>query len=318
MTKKHEVGRGLEFMLIILVLGTTGLFFQLGDFRMVALNLFYLPIVLSGYYLGRASAGTLSLFCVLVVTIVATLDTTGFASYTSPVMIYLALTVWAGALGLTAILVGTLCDARAAKVTELHEAYLGVVEVLSRYLQGGYEQAQPGANPVVELSQAVGRELRLSEKEIDDIRIGVLLFDLGSVEITTRLIDKAVSTLTGDPKILSKHTFHGMDLVHSLATVVHGVTPLLINQHDDTRRALIENEGTRLEMVPLAAWIIRTVRAYDAMTRGGSLDARLTPAQALEQLRSGQECNFHPEVLRALERIVRRSSAAKEPLNLIA
>ena len=36
---------------------------------------------------------------------------------------------------MTALLVGSLSDERKAKVRELHEAYVGVVEVLSKYLQ---------------------------------------------------------------------------------------------------------------------------------------------------------------------------------------
>ena len=46
--------------------------------------------------------------------VVTTLDATGFAAYSSPIMVGLAVTVWAAVLGLTALLVGTLFDARAA------------------------------------------------------------------------------------------------------------------------------------------------------------------------------------------------------------
>ena len=62
-------------------------------------------------------------------------DPTEFAAYVSPMVIYLILGVWGAVLGLSAILVGTLCDERAARINELHEAYVGVAEVLSRYMQ---------------------------------------------------------------------------------------------------------------------------------------------------------------------------------------
>ena len=104
-TGNNRDRRILEIMLIVVAMGMTFLLYRMGGYKMVILNLFYLPIVLSGYYLGRTSAGVLALLSVLAVTITATLDTTGFAAYRTPVMIGLALTVWGATLGLTAILV---------------------------------------------------------------------------------------------------------------------------------------------------------------------------------------------------------------------
>ena len=94
--------RILEIMLILVVLGMTLLLHQLNAQKMVILNLFFLPIVLSGYYLGRASAGVLALLCAIVVSIVVTFDSTGFLVTQAPIMIGLTVTIWAAVLGLTA------------------------------------------------------------------------------------------------------------------------------------------------------------------------------------------------------------------------
>ena len=99
-----------EIMLLIVILGMTALFAQMGPHKLAALNLFYVPIVLCGFYLGRTSAGILALFCALSVTIATTLAPVGLAAYNTPVGIGLVLTIWAAVLGLAAILVGTLCD----------------------------------------------------------------------------------------------------------------------------------------------------------------------------------------------------------------
>jgi len=113
LTKDRHV---FEIMLIILAIGMTYLFYRMGGYKMVILNLYFLPVVLSGYYLGRSHAGVLALFCAISVSIAATLDVAGFASFSTPIIAGLAVTVWAAVLGLTALLVGTLCDERAAKL----------------------------------------------------------------------------------------------------------------------------------------------------------------------------------------------------------
>jgi len=302
-----------EVMLLTVAVGMTYLLYRMGGYKMVVLNLFYLPIVLSGYYLGRTSAGILALFSVLAVAIASTLSSTGLAAYSSPIMVGLALTVWAASLGLTAILVGTLCDERAKTVDELHAAYVGVVEVLSRYLRSANPKDKARSTRVAELSQATAERMRLSRKAIDDVRVGALLYDLGNVEITTQLLSKAVDTLEANPTKVDKYTFSGMDLVHSLGPVLSGAFPLLLNQDDAARECLTTEEDRAAGDIPLGAKIIRVVRAYDALVSDDSGGLAMTPQEALQELRKDISGGYDPEVLDAIERCVRRSTKA-EPL----
>jgi len=312
-TKLNKDRSIFEVMLIVVSLGMTYLLSQMGGYKFVALNLYFLPIVLSGYYLGRTSAGILALFCALSVTVATTLDPTGFAAYANPVVVGLALTVWAAVLGLTAILVGTLCDERGAKVDELHDAYVGVVEVLSKYIQSGHPKIKARSVRIAEMCQLTAEEMKLSRKQIDDIRVGALLHDLGNVEITTKLISKAVDTLEADPARSDKHTFMGMDLVHSLGRVLHGAVPLLMNQDDPAGEGLAMEDEVDCGEVPLGARIIRAVRAFDALTVGESGEAKCSTARALLELRKAPSDEYDEEVLNAIERMARRNTTASSP-----
>ena len=307
--KRIKDRRFFEIMLVVITLGITTMVYLLGGYKAVALNLFYLPIVLSGYFLGRNSAGVLALFCALCVTVATTMDSTGFAAFSSPVMVGLALTIWAAVLGLTAILVGTLCDERAATVEELHAAYVGVVEVLSKYLQSANPRVKARSIRVAELSQMVAEEMKLSRKQVDDIRVGALLYDLGNVEITTHMLSKAVDTLEASPSKTDKHTFPGTDLVYSLGSVLHGAIPLLADQdhqHHAVREALAGDEALQPSDDPLGARIIRTVRAYDALAADDSGEPTSTAGDAVAELRRDAPAGSD-EVLDVLERVVRRS-----------
>ena len=304
-TLKEKDRRILEVMLIIVTIGMTFLLYRMGGFKMVVLNLFYLPIVLSGYFLGRTSAGVLALFSVLAVTVVATLDSTGFAAYSAPIMIGLALTVWGATLGLTAILVGTLCDERSKTLEELHVAYVGVVEVLSKYLQSANPKVEARSTRIAELSQMVAEEMRLTRKQIDDVRVGTLLYDLGNVEITTQLLSKAVDTIEANAAKNNTNTFSGTDLVHSLGGVLSGAMPLLLNQDDAVRACLSMDDHTTDDEMPLGAKIICAVRSFDALI-GGESGTPTTPMEALKELRQDPPGSHDPDVLDAIERSVRR------------
>jgi hypothetical protein len=303
--RTNKERRFFEWMLIAISIATTALFARMGPFKMVALNLFYLPIVLAGYFLGRFSAGVLALLCVLVVTIVTMVAPSSFAGYDLPIVVALALTVWGAVLGLTAILVGTLCDARATTVRELHTAYVGVVEVLTQYLQGGNAHLKTRSERIAALSQMIGEELGLSQKQVDDVRVAALLHELGNVEVTTQVISRAFDKLEEVP---AKHTFLGTDLVQSLGSVLEGALPLLAEQeHTDVEEFGASKHATA-GTASRGARIIQAARLYDDSLTELAGDPGAAQGGALERLRAELAPDGDDEVLEALERVVQRRS----------
>lgn len=308
--------RTLEIILTIIVVGLACLLHISVGYKMAVLNLFFLPVVLASFFLGRYRAGILALFCVVAVTLVSVHNFASFAPLTSPVMVFLAITVWGAVLGLTTLLVGTLSDDRAARTQELHEAYLGVVEVLSRYLNPSLLER---SRRVSELSRRVAEQMKLSERETDNIRVAALLQDMENLEITARVLQKAVD----DGSKASPHTFQGAEFALSLGSVLTGALPLLLGQEEPLTLGETAGAGTNghelgaatgpsagrcawsgSAEVPFGARIIQTVRAYDAQTHGNGKSGGVSPKAALAQLRYNVDTEHHPAVLDALAKVV--------------
>lgn len=305
--------RAFEIMLVLVCLGMTTAFYVIGEYAMVALNLFFLPVLLCGYYLGRNSAGVLALLCVLSVAIVTTTLAQRFVGFNSVVMTSLALAVWAASLGLSAILIGTLCDERARTVNDLHRAYVGVVEVLSKYLQSSNPETKARSIRISELCQLVARQLRMSRKQIDDIRVAALLRDLESVEVSTQLISKAVSAVERKKGIVPKHTFLGTDLVHSLGSVLEGALPLIVSQNEEIRDVLpiVPEEDGPASDVALGSAIILAVRRYESLTAGDGTPHLLPAEEALRKVREETPGKF-ARVVDAIALVTRQKLEASE------
>ncbi|HEV3005402.1 MAG TPA: HD domain-containing phosphohydrolase [Pirellulales bacterium] len=298
----------LELMLIIVVVGLAALFRSVPTYKLVTLNLFYLPVVLCGFFLGTYRAGILAVFSVIAVSAVAMSDLSGFIELPSPLIVGLVVTVWGAVLGLVSMLVGTLSDERLAKLSELHEAYVGVVEVLSRYLQSANPLLKARSIRVAELSQRVAAAMRMPRQQIDDVRIAALLFDIGNVEVTTRVFRKAVGMLeTSVNKSHEQHTFRGIDLIQSLGSVLSGATPLMVHQDD------VHQAGKAAVDAPLGTRIIWVVRAYDDLTEGQSVATRLPPEEALAELRRDHTAGYDVAVLEALSRSVVQGTTPSAP-----
>lgn len=296
--QEKQERRIVELMLIAIVIALTCLVYKMDGNKIVALNLFYLPVVLSGFFLGRYATGILAVFCVMTTSLVCALQLNEFSSQATPLAIGLTITIWGAILCLTSMLVGTLSDERSAQAEELHEAYVGVVEVLAKYLQGGNSQLNATTNRAVQLSQQIALQMKVPSKQIDDIRVAALMQGFSKIEITTKVITRAVHSLEGKGKI-DGFSFHGTDLVHSLGEVLHGAIPILINQ-DPALSAVLQEPTTDM---PLGARILRAVRAYDSLTMGRASE-KLSPSEAISELRTDSAAAYDFGVLEALERVV--------------
>ncbi len=308
--------RVLEIFLIAICLGLACLLYMMQGYKMAILNLFFLPVALGGFFLGRYVAGVLALFSALAVSLVTSMVLPDLSLANSPLIIALAITVWAAALGLTAMLVGTLSEDREAKTKELHDAYVGVIEVLSQYLQSGHPRLKTRSIRVAELSQEVGFAMRLSPRQIDNIRVAALLYDLGQIEVTTRVVQRAVDTLGEEAQLPQKWTFQGLDLVLSLGTVLREAIPLLLTQD----RNLPGNDAARPSdtdvEIPVGSWIIRAARSYVTLASEPVPEGPPSCAEICHQIRREAASAGEREVVDALERVVCR--AGRSPLAAIS
>lgn len=289
--------RILEIMLVVITLGLSCLLYTTSGVKLMILNLFFLPVVLAGFYLGRYRAGVLALLAVVAASIVVVSDLSGFVVVSGPLTIGVALTLWGASLGLTALLVGTLCEERDNKALEAHEAHVGVVEVLARYLQSANPQLQNRALRVAQLAESVARRMRLSTKEIDDLRVAALLMDMENIEITAKVIRKAVDELE-DGTADEQRTFNGTELVQSLGSTLKGAFPLLLSQSFSSQ---VSGDSAA---EPFGSRIIKTVRSYVQLTETSWNGSGLSPGDAMDELRCDLESEYHPAVLHALGRVV--------------
>lgn len=305
--ERDKSRRFLEVALIAIVLGTAALFEKIPGYKLVALHLFYLPVILGGFFLGRYYAGILALLCVLCTSICTALNLADVALFTPPIIVGLMIAVWAGTLGLSSLLVGTLSDDRLAKIRDLHEAYVGVVEVLAKYLQSANPRLKVRSVRVAELCHKVAQELHLSPREADDIRVAALLRDLGKIEVTTRVIHKAVDLLEEDGNVDPHGTFQGIDLVNSLASVLRGAFPLILNQDEAELHFPETGDDAGRAAVPIGVQVIRTVQAYDDLLESEATARSLMPSEVRQELQKSPTLAPYTEVLLALERVLNKS-----------
>jgi len=181
--------------------------------------------------------------------------------------------------------------------------------VLSHYLKSADRSLENRSKRLAALSERVARQLRLSEREIDDIRVAALLQDMEHIEVTARVIRRAVGDLRRSDSEEEEHTFHGSDLVQSLGSVLTGALPLILNLTESRDLEFSDDAMRTSSTAPFGVTIIGTLREYDALIHGHGVNA-MEPGEALRTLRADLDESHHPAVLHALEQVLIQSGQA--------
>ena len=139
----------------------------------------------------------------------------------------------------------------------------------------------------------------------------VLLHDMENIEITAKVIRKAVGDVQSEQESMER-TFNGTDLVHSLGSVLSGALPLLLNQSRSAEQLTVTDNVPTAEEVPIGAKIIRTVRAYCQILDGGWSHPATSPPAVLEELRRDPQTDHNLAVLDALQAVLQREQPDPE------
>jgi hypothetical protein len=174
------------------IVGVTGVLNFLVPDQRAFLNLYYLPVVLGAYLLGRRQ-GVLSalLACLIVLGLATTNDAAFVAAAGVPWTRWLDLGTWGCFLLLTSYVVGSLYDVKEAQLRELQDAYHGIIEIMSKLIDSVDRYTENHSGRVGEHAMRIARDLGLSEAEVEDIRVGAILHDIGKVDVSIDVLRKA-------------------------------------------------------------------------------------------------------------------------------
>ena len=105
----------VETALVLIVLTLMIMLYRSPQATLAILNLFFLPVTLAGFFLGRYRAANTALLCVLGVTVAIW--------HRADLSEWLLICVWGGVLGLESLVIGTLCDDHHREVDHLLELH---------------------------------------------------------------------------------------------------------------------------------------------------------------------------------------------------
>jgi HD-GYP domain-containing protein (c-di-GMP phosphodiesterase class II) len=144
----------------------------------------------------------------------------------------------------------------------------------------------------------VGEELGLPPDALFELELVAILHDIGKLAVPAAILDLPRPLNSRERAVLREHTIRGAEILAEIAGLAH-LAPYVRASHERW-------DGTgypdRLfgERIPLAARIVFTVDAFDAMTNDRPYRGALQRGEARRRIVAGAGTAFDPRVVRAL------------------
>lgn len=289
-----KVSRGLLVLLgIVLVTGVIH-FFVIN--QRAFLNFYYLPVVFGAYTMGlRKGVYSAVLSCAIVFTL-AFLGEGQFGGYDPEAwMRWLDLGTWACFLVLTAYLVGSLYEEKEQQFHDIQQAYQGILELMSKFIDSVDRYTENHSRRVATFAVEMARALGLPENEVENIRVGAYLHDIGKVDISTDVLRKAAGLTPEEMEEMRRHVDVGERMVRSMGGILKHVIPMVAYHHE--RWDGTGYKGLQGEEIPLGARIIAVADTYDAIVMDRAYRKGRTPRQAMKIIREASGSQFDPMVV---------------------
>jgi len=296
--------RQFEKILVISILIIIVIINYFVSYKIGFLNFFYLPIIATGYFLGKRMAVLAAVLCILIVIVFLMLfPSSFFIPEVGKAYVIVSLTAWSSFLILASAAIGYLYEEKERRIKDLKAAYIGILEILSKYLESTDRYTQGHSVRVARLSEDIARVMGLPTFERENIRAAALLHDIGKTEISMNVVHKAASLTAAEKEVIDAHSEKGAEILSLVGGVLKEAIPIVLSHHN----YYFENKNNSSDgkdVVPLGAAIIAVADAYDAIITDRPYRAGRPPWKAYEEVEKESGKKFHPEVVRAFRQVL--------------
>lgn len=156
----------------------------------------------------------------------------------------------------------------------------------------------------VRYATEIARGLGLSNDEIERIKQGCVLHDLGKVGVSEAILSKKGKLTEAEFSEIKKHPQTGANILRPMK-FMHDVIPLVLYHHErwDGRGYPV---GLKGEDIPIGARIISVADVYQALTANRPYRKALPKKKAIEIIKKGSGTQFDPVVVNQFLEIIQK------------
>jgi len=181
---------------------------------------------------------------------------------------------------------------------ETDAAYTGAIRALATALDARDPYTAGHSERVSVLSVAIGRVLAMPAADLEVLRLGALLHDIGKIGVPDDVLRKPTGLTAAEFDAIKQHPVLGARILRSVRFLAPHIP--IVELHHERPDGKGYPVGLRGNQIPLAARIVHVADAYDAMTSARAYRGARPSGDALRELWRCAGTEFDAEIVGAL------------------
>jgi putative nucleotidyltransferase with HDIG domain len=192
----------------------------------------------------------------------------------------------------------SLMTSLAAAESETRDAYVGAIRALAMALDARDPYTAGHSERVSAIAVAIGQQLGLAEPDIDVLRLGALLHDIGKIGIPDDVLRKPGPLTAAEFETIKQHPGMGARILRNVPFLAPHLP--IVELHHERPDGKGYPYGLRADETPLLARIVHVADAFDAITSARAYRPARSAAEGLAELWKHAGSQFDAEAVQAL------------------
>jgi PAS domain S-box-containing protein/putative nucleotidyltransferase with HDIG domain len=185
---------------------------------------------------------------------------------------------------------------------ELKGLYNGLIYAFANAIDAKSKWTKGHSERVTDYAVAIAKEMGLSEKDIETLRIAALLHDVGKIGTYDVILDKPGRLNDEEWNLIGMHPVKGEEILRPIKQL-QDILPIIRHHHER-----IDGEGypdgLKGEEIPLLLRVIAVADSFDSMTSDRPYRPAPSREYAISELKKYSGIQFDPQVVEAFLRIL--------------
>jgi diguanylate cyclase (GGDEF)-like protein len=189
------------------------------------------------------------------------------------------------------------------KLLEHKSSHSVILSSIKATMHEKSHETQEHAERLTKLSKEIGKRMKLTQQNLDELELVATLHDIGKVAIDDRILNKPGKLDEEEWIEMKKHSEIGYRIAMSLPDLVP-IAEYILSLHERWDGKGYP-QGSRGEEIPLLSRIVSVVDAYDAMTQDRAYRKAMSDKEAEEEIRKNAGIQFDPKIVKLfLEKVL--------------
>jgi putative two-component system response regulator len=193
-----------------------------------------------------------------------------------------------------------LSRSRQLHMAQLQQSYETSLTVLANAIEVRDQYTRGHVERVTAYSMVLAEQLGWQENQMEQLRFGAILHDIGKVHISEEILRKKEPLNNEEWAEIKKHPSTGAEMIKDIPYLIPAVP--VVRFHHERWDGKGYPHGLRREEIPMVARIVSVADGFDAMTTSRPYHPALSSEEAYHEIMEKSGTQFDPAVVAAFQK----------------